>query len=94
MLLSFRAASLVFMIALFSRAQAFSMPPQGNAQEPLTVIAIGDAGESGSILRGNSTYLSEMYTGQHDAGPYQALFFLGDNFTPTGLNVPASSVEG
>jgi hypothetical protein len=65
----------------------------GDPQEPLTVIAIGDAGESGSILRGNGTYLTEMYTGQHDAGRYQALLFLGDNFTPTGLNVPASSVD-
>jgi hypothetical protein len=61
---------------------------------PLTVIAIGDAGTSGAILRANASYISQMYTGQHDAGKYGALIFLGDNFTPTGLNVPASSVDG
>jgi hypothetical protein len=65
-----------------------------DSREPLIVIAIGNAGTSGSILRGNSSYISEMYTGQHDAGRFQALLFLGDNFTPTGLNVPAASVPG
>jgi hypothetical protein len=91
---SFRAASRAFVIACIFSVQAFGMPePQQSAGDPLTVIALGDAGESGSILRGNGTYLSEMYTGQHDAGKYQALFFLGDNFTPTGLNIPGSSVE-
>jgi hypothetical protein len=93
-----RAASLCLASAIFlalltsfaTGAHRFN----GDPEEPLTIIAIGDAGESGSVLSGNSGYLSEMYTGQHDAGRYQALLFLGDNFTPTGLNVPASSVEG
>ncbi len=93
-----RAAGLVFMAALSFAAltpSAGSAPqPQANAEGPLTIIAIGDAGESGSILRGNSTYIAEMYTGQHDAGLIHALFFLGDNFSPTGLNVPATAVEG
>ena len=89
-----RMASVLFTIALLLHQRNFAAPPQVDPKDRLTVIAMGNAGESGSILRGNSAYISEMYTGQHDAGHYQALFFLGDNFTPTGLNVPASSVEG
>ncbi len=93
MLPSLRFASLVLPISLLLQLQARASAPGVNQNEPLTVIAIGNAGESGSVLRGNSTYISDMYTGQHDAGRFQALFFLGDNFTPTGLNVPAPSVQ-
>src|SRR5512140_1813291 len=82
----------ILMLCLDSSGSA--QPSVPGSRTPLTVIAIGNAGESGSNLRGNSTYLSEMYTGRHDAGQYQAMSFLGDNFTPTGLNIPASSVEG
>jgi len=93
-----RAPGLVLMAALSFAALTPSAggAPQAPADSegPLTIIAIGDAGESGSILRGNSTYIAEMYTGQHDAGLIQALFFLGDNFSSTGLNVPATAVDG
>lgn len=84
------ALSLVCFTLLLPPARAAS--PQAGG-EPLTVVAIGDAGEPGSILRANATYLTEMFTGQHDAGTYGALLFLGDNFTQTGLNVPSREVE-
>ncbi len=61
---------------------------------PLTVLAFGDAGEDNSILRGNAMYAAEMMTGEHDAGRYQAMIFLGDNFNPVGLNVPSNDVGG
>ncbi|MFN0157652.1 MAG: metallophosphoesterase [Bacteroidota bacterium] len=66
---------------------------EGGSSRPLTVIAIGDAGEAGSALRANATLLTSMYTGQHDGGQYDAMIFLGDNFYNTGLNVPADEVE-
>ncbi len=53
---------------------------------PLTVLAIGDAGESGGILRANGSYATDMYTGRHDGGVFDAMIFLGDNFYNTGLN--------
>ncbi len=61
---------------------------------PLTVLAIGDAGETGSALRGNAGIMTDMFTGRHDGGKFQALIFLGDNFYSTGLNVPATDVDG
>jgi hypothetical protein len=61
---------------------------------PLTVVAIGDAGENGSAARANASLLSNMYIGQHDGGRYDAMVFLGNDFSPTGLNVPADEVEG
>jgi hypothetical protein len=88
------ASCVALMFLLFPVAGNCTSHPGQEPREPLIVIALGDAGASGSVLRGNSSYISEMYTGQHDAGRFQALLFLGDNFTPTGLNVPASSVEG
>ncbi|MBX2992278.1 MAG: metallophosphoesterase [Bacteroidetes bacterium] len=60
---------------------------------PLTVIAIGDAGEPGSVLRDNAKLVDNMYSGRHSAGLPDAMFFLGDNFYPTGLNVPADEVD-
>lgn len=61
--------------------------------KPLTVIAIGDAGEPGSLLRDNAKLVDNMYSGRHNAGRPDAMFFLGDNFYPTGLNVPADEVQ-
>ena len=66
---------------------------QTDVPVPLTLIAIGDAGESGSALRGNATYINEMYTGEHDGGKPDAMVFLGDNFYPTGLNLPSDEVQ-
>ncbi len=66
---------------------------QTNSSQPLTVIAIGDAGESGSILSGNAKYINDMYTEQHGGGKPDAMIFLGDNFYPTGLNVPVEDVQ-
>ena len=59
----------------------------------LTIIAIGDAGENNGALRGSGNYITNMCTGQHDAGKFQALLFLGNNFFPTGLNIPAGDAE-
>jgi 3',5'-cyclic AMP phosphodiesterase CpdA len=53
---------------------------------PLTVLAVGDAGESGSILRACGSYATDMYTGRHDGGVFDAMIFLGDNFYNIGLN--------
>jgi len=61
---------------------------------PLTVIAIGDAGEKGKELRSNASYINDMFTGRHDAGQFNAMIFLGDNFYTTGLNIPANDVSG
>ncbi len=61
---------------------------------PLTVLAIGDGGEAGSALRGNAGVMTDMFTGRHDGGKFQAVVFLGDNFYNTGLNLPATDVEG
>jgi hypothetical protein len=66
---------------------------QPNSPKPLTVIAIGDAGETGSILRGNAKYINDMFNGQHEGGKPDAMIFLGDNFYPTGLNVPVDEVQ-
>ena len=69
---------------------------QGTRQtsRPLTIIAIGDTGENTKDLRSNASYISDMYTGAHGGGAFDALVFLGDNFYPTGLNVPADEVDG
>lgn len=87
-----RLASVLMLLLSLVLSQA-AASPQSDPRAPLTIIAIGNSGESGSILRGNATYISEMYTGVHDAGRFGALIFLGDSFTPTGLNIPASSLE-
>jgi hypothetical protein len=61
---------------------------------PLTVIVLGDAGESNRNLRNNASLITNMHTGQHDGGFYHAMIFLGDNFYNTGLNIPLSDVDG
>lgn len=61
---------------------------------PLTIIAIGDTGENSSDLRDNASSISDMYAGKHREGSFDALIFLGDNFYPTGLNLPADEVDG
>lgn len=66
----------------------------GTGSQPLTVIAIGDIGKAGPELRANASLLTNMYTGQHDGGKYDAMLFLGDNFYNTGLNLPAEDVDG
>jgi hypothetical protein len=64
------------------------------AARPFTIAAIGDAGEPGGPARLNATLLTNMYTGQHDGGTFDALIFLGNSFYPTGLNVPVDQLEG
>lgn len=60
---------------------------------PLTVLVIGDAGETGSNLRACGSYASDMYTGRNDGGVFDAMIFLGDNFYNIGLNGPADDAE-
>jgi 3',5'-cyclic AMP phosphodiesterase CpdA len=62
-------------------------------QHPLTVLAIGDAGETGSALRACGTYATDMYTGRHDGGRFDVMIFLGDNFYNIGLNGPADDAQ-
>jgi hypothetical protein len=67
------------------------------AQHPsggLTVIALGDGGESNGVMRGNAFYITEMTMGRHDAGRPDMLLFLGDNFIPVGLNCTKDDVDG
>ncbi len=66
---------------------------QANDPRSLTIIAIGDAGDTGPALRGNATYINDMFTGGHDGGKPDAMIFLGDNFYPTGLNIPSDEVR-
>ena len=94
-----RGMMLCFWVILafpLARKAECAFPPAG-AEGPdgaLTVLAIGDIGEGGGSLRGNAMYVTAMWTGEHDAGRYQAVLFLGNNFQPTGLNIPAEEVEG
>ncbi len=70
--------------------------PQGVTRPsgaPLTVIAIGDQGTSGSVLTSNASSITDMYTGRDPAGSFDLLLFLGDNFYNTGLNVPKDRVD-
>ncbi len=62
--------------------------------DPLTVLALGDWGDNTSVLRACGTYVTNMHVGQHDAGKFGVLLFLGDNFYPTGLNIPVDNVPG
>src|SRR5690349_18328496 len=56
---------------------------------PLTFIAIGDGGESGTTLNGNAAAMRQWATTLQQQGtPVGLLLFLGDNFYPIGLNQP------
>jgi hypothetical protein len=89
--LSARCAAAVVLLVGGGMAPA-APPGSGEGDEGLTVIAIGDAGENNGVLRGCGTYITNMHTGEHDAGKFDLLFFLGDNFGPTGLNIPVGEV--
>ncbi|HTY58815.1 MAG TPA: hypothetical protein VMF59_08345, partial [Bacteroidota bacterium] len=65
----------------------------GEAGGGLVVIALGEAEENNGVLRGCGTYVTNMHTGAHDAGKFDLLFFLGDSFGPTGLNIPVGDVR-
>jgi hypothetical protein len=78
----------------YSVASPVARPDDRQYGRPLTVLAIGDGGETGSTLRNNAGIMTDMFTGRHDGGKFQVLLFLGDNFYSTGLNLPATDVEG
>jgi hypothetical protein len=82
-------AILFFLIELIIASSAIAQE-----ERALTIIAIGDAGEANRLLRANAGTMSDMLSGRHDAGTYDAVIFLGDNFYNTGLNVAADDVEG
>ncbi len=82
----------VILLVFFCAAEAAERPQ--NPTHPLTIVALGDAGNRGAILRGDAALVTAMVTGEHDAGVPTALLFLGSDFGETGLNVPESSVSG
>ncbi len=84
-------SSLALLLARCSHQESMQqlVSPDG-----FTVVAIGDAGETGSALRGTTKYVNDMYIEQHDGGKPDAMIFLGDNFYPLGLNGPADEVSG
>lgn len=64
------------------------------AQQPLTFFAIGDAGESGSVLDGCAKGMAQWSNTLRQQGkPLGLLLFLGDNFYPIGLNHPKPARE-
>ncbi|MCZ6776053.1 MAG: metallophosphoesterase [Ignavibacteria bacterium] len=99
MKLKHKAKNIILALALAFNACSSQQETQQMAEDsgvarPLTIIAIGDAGESGRVLKSNASYITDMYTGAHDGGKFDAMIFLGDNFYNTGLNIPADDVEG
>ncbi len=52
-------------------------------------VAIGDTGERGDLLEQNAAVLRKMFRQDR----FQSLIFLGDNFYPTGLNVPREKLQ-
>jgi hypothetical protein len=89
-----RVASLLFFF-LCGGSPASGAVPADSARlyGGLSVIALGDAGDNNGVLRGCGAYVTNMHTGQHDAGTFDLLFFLGDTFGPTGLNIPVGDVQ-
>jgi hypothetical protein len=85
------AAAVVLVVC--GRAASAVPPGVEGGGHGLTLIAIGEAGENNGALRGCGAYVTNMFTGQHDAGKFDLLFFLGDNFGPTGLNIPVADVQ-
>ena len=83
-----------FVLAVLALQCAGAAARAGDRPDSLAVIALGDIGEGGGVLRGCATYVANMHTGQHDAGKFGVLLFLGDAFTPTGLNIPPGDVRG
>jgi hypothetical protein len=83
----------IVLVALLSLLLTSCSVAQEAGKHKLTVLAIGDAGEAGSVLRACGSYATDMYTGRHDGGTFDAMIFLGDNFYNTGLNVLADEVE-
>jgi hypothetical protein len=90
----FRAGVAIVLAALVSGSAARGGGQErGGRGESLSLIAIGEAGESNSVLRGCAGYVTDMHTGRHNAGRFDLLLFLGDSFGPTGLNVPPGDVR-
>ena len=94
-----RSRGVIFLGLMFSlsgcaNGSSSRQSSDGAGARPLTVLALGDEGESGSALRACASYVTNMHTGQHDGGKFDVMIFLGDNFYNIGLNGPASEVEG
>lgn len=80
---------ITFLSGLLCLIAAIPAAAGENETLKLTVIAIADAGETGSALRACGSYANDMFSGRHDGGVFDAMIFLGDNFYNTGLNGPA-----
>ncbi len=89
----FRLARAACLLAVSVLGFATVRAQRGLDAQPLTVVALGDAGKHGASLRSCASLLENMRTGQHDGGRCNLLLFLGDNFGDTGLNVAGSDVE-
>ena len=84
--------SLLFVALLITSCSSQEEATIAASDGGFTVVALGDAGEKNGYLRSIGSLLGRMQTGEHDGGRTDALVFLGDNFYPTGLNVPAADV--
>ena len=82
-----------WLAALFCMLPANNLLAGDGQPHEFTVIAVGDAGETGSALRACGAYAVDMYTGRHDGGVFDAMIFLGDNFYNIGLNGPRGDAD-
>jgi hypothetical protein len=89
-----RSAGLALLLLFLPQHGPAGLPATPSARPPLTIVALGNAGERGAVLRGNGSVLQAMLTGDNDGGKPTVLLFLGDDFGPLGLNGAASGVEG
>lgn len=87
-------AAICFILAGAAGCSGQRTTTSDNTSTPFTIIAIGDAGETGRPLRSNAFQINAMSNAEHDAGRFHAMIFLGDNFYNTGLNVPRKDVDG
>jgi len=88
---TFRLAIFAFSALLVScSSQEESTRSSGRG---FTVAALGDGGERNSELKSIGSLITRMHSGEHDGGRADMILFLGDNFYPTGLNVPSDEVE-
>jgi hypothetical protein len=69
---------------------ASSSTPFQSSHSDFSFVAIGDIGERSDVLKNNAKTLKRMLA----EDSFKVLVVLGDNFYPTGLNVPEHEVDG
>lgn len=85
---AFLRFSLGMFVFIFSLHCGPSIVRFQTTQADFSFVAIGDTGEKGDILKHNAAVMRKMYRDDK----FDALIFLGDNFYPTGLNIPRKEV--